>query len=175
MINISVVTPCLSIWLHMYNWGKKYWTIWNQQYFQAGSFSQERHARSVLCAEDPGARGVHRERGVDGQLPGHKHQAHLYGVTRAHLDQGGVGRLWLGQAGPGKGGHHRVALVLAGPGQLLLIANTRRLTPGWGRFREFYLSTFLMPSCQQIGFKQYDWRSPGSAKTTTWGCFKSCA
>ena len=102
------------------------WNIWNRKYFQAGSFSQERHAGSVLCAEDPGARGVHRERGVDGQRPEHEHQAHLDGVQlghehRAHLDQGGVGRLRLGQAGLGQGGHHRVALVLAGPGQLLLI------------------------------------------------------
>ena len=99
----------------------------------------------MLCAEDPGARGVHRERGVDEQLPGHEHQAHLDGVQlghehRAHLDQGGVGRLQLGQAGLGQGGHHRVALVLAGPGQLLLITNTRRLRPSRGRFREFSLS-----------------------------------
>ena len=145
LINISVVTPCLSIWLAMYNWATNIWNIWEKHYFQAGSFSQERHAGSVLCAEDPGARRVHRERGVDGQRPELEHQAHLDGVQlghehRAHLDQGGVGRLRLGQAGLGQGGHHRVALVLAGPGQLLLITNTRRLTPCWGRFREFSLS-----------------------------------
>ena len=137
VINISVVTPCLSIWLDIYNWAKNIWNLWNQQYFQAGSFSQERHAGSVLCAEDPGARRVHRERGVDGQLPdgvqlGHEH--------RTHLDQGGVDRLRLGQAGLGQGGHHRVALVLAGPGQLLLITKTRRLTPCRGRFWVLSLS-----------------------------------
>ena len=162
LINISVVTPCLSIWLDMYNWATNIWNCWNQQYFQAGSFFQERHAGSVLCAEDPGARGVHRERGVDGQLPEHKHQAHLDGVQlghehRAHLDQGGVGRLRLGQAGLGQGGHHRVALVLVGPGQLLLITNTRRLTPYWGRFREFSFSLNLFDAKLPTDWIQKIW------------------